>query len=94
MPRSKSIQPFSLILQPSELSALRKIADKNGTSVGAVVRLAIHTVVYRDYPERKRKMVEAEADTFLDQLAQRFPASILTSAKRKAFKNRLVKELV
>jgi len=106
MPRSKAarqrrsssakkvVQPFSLILELNELSILRKIAKERGTSVGGVVRVAIQTVIYRNYPGMMRRLVESEADAFLDLLAMRLPSSLLTSAKRKAFKERLVKDLV
>jgi hypothetical protein len=80
-----------MILQPEELGALRKIARKEGVSVGAVIRRAIDTVINRLHPERRKRMVGLEAEAFLDRLADRLPASILTGAKRKAFKNRLVK---
>ena len=86
--------PFSLILQPEELSSLRRIARKEGVAVGTIIRRAILAVIYQGNPELINRMIEADVEAYLDQLTQRFPASILTSAKRKAFKIRLVKELV
>ncbi len=77
--------PFSLILQPEELRALRRIARKEGISAGAVVRRAIHTVIYRVHPDVVNRMIESEVDGFLDQLAQGFSFSLRTSAKRRAF---------
>lgn len=86
--------PFSLMFQPEELKSLRRIARKEGVAVGVIIRRAIYTVIYRVHPEMVNRMIETEVDGFLDQLAQRFPGSVLTSTKRKAFKRRLVKELV
>jgi hypothetical protein len=86
-------QPFSLILEPDELSTLRKIARKEGTSVGAIVRRAIYVVIDRVYPERRQLMIEHEAEVFLNTLAQRYPESFLTAAKRRHFKRAAVKFL-
>ncbi len=86
--------PFSLVLPPDELEVLRKIARQDGVAVGTIIRRAIYSVINRVHPEFVNRMIEAEVDAFLDQLAQRFPASTLTSAKRQAFKRRLVEALV
>ena len=87
------LMPFSMILQPEELSALRHIADKNGVSVAAIIRSAIDTIIFREYPERKKRIVEEEAEAFLERMSQRLPPSILTSAKRKEFKRQAVAHL-
>jgi hypothetical protein len=80
------IQPFSLILQPAELSLLRKLARREGTSVAGIVRRAIHTVIGRVYPEFQGQMLESEANTFLDELATRYPRKMLSPPKRSTFK--------
>ncbi len=86
--------PFSLMFRPEELRSLRRIARKEGVAVGTIIRRAIYTVIYRVHPELVNRMMATEVDGILDQLAQRFPDSFLTGAKRRAFKARLVKELV
>lgn len=89
----KPIQPFSLILQPAELNLLRKLAGKEGTSIGAIVRRAIHTVIADKHPEFARQILESGADTFLSEVAMRLPAGAVTPVKRSAFKNQLIKSL-
>ena len=86
----KPIQPFSLILQPAELDVLRKLAKKEGTSIGAIVRRAIHTVIAKRHPDFGKQIVEAEADAFLSGVAMRLPAGAITPAKRAAFRKQLV----
>ena len=86
--------PFSLVLPPDELEVLRKIARQDGVAVGTIIRRAIYTVIYRVNPRLINRMLETEVDEFLDQLAQRFPASILSGWKGKAFQRRLGEMLV
>jgi hypothetical protein len=83
------VQPFSLILQAVELHPLRKIAGKEGISIGAIIRRAIHTVIGHVHPDLGRKLLESETDAFLDSYAMRFPAGRITPAQRKAFKRRV-----
>lgn len=87
------ILPFSLILEPEELRELRRLAQKEGTSIGALVRRAIGVVIEQRYPDRRRRMIEQEAEEFLNTLAQRYPDSFLTAAKRRQFKQAAVKYL-
>lgn len=61
--------PFSLISQPGEMNALRKISD------AAVIHRAIHTIVGRVRPEFRGKLIESGAKSFLDQLATSFQSS-------------------
>lgn len=99
MPRSRSnltpgkLQPFSLILKPEEMNALRKIARRERTSVGGVVRRAIYVVIERIHPERRKLVVEQLAEEFLSSLSQRYPSSFLTPAKRSRFKRQAVRLL-
>lgn len=79
-PKKAPVQPFSLILEPSELDALRKIADREKTSVAAIVRRAIHTVMYRANPEQLNRMVESEIDAFLNRVAEKFPPAWIGGA--------------
>ncbi len=92
-PSRKPLMPFSLILQPDEMGVLRQIAGKEGSSMGAVIRRAIHTVIARVHPEFWARLLDAEANAFLDQLATRFPATLLTAQKRKRFSLQLAKGL-
>ena len=43
--------PFSLILDPNELGILRKMAQRENTSVASVIRRAWHTVIFKSHPE-------------------------------------------
>lgn len=90
---SSDVQPFSLILEPAELGILRKLARKEGTSMGVIVRRAIGVVIEQVYPQRRKLMVEHEAEEFLRSLSQRYPSSFLTSAKRSQFKRQVVRLL-
>jgi hypothetical protein len=92
-PSRKQLMPFSLIFQPEELKALRKIADKEGVAIAAVIRRAIHTVIGRVHPEFEVRLLASEANDFLDQLATRFPGKMLTPSKRRKFRLQLVKDL-
>lgn len=92
-PRRKPLMPFSLILPPDELNTLRKIADKEGVTVAAIIRRAIHTVIVSMYPEYKEQLLVSEAGMFLDELATRFPAKMLSASKRRKFRLQLVSGL-
>ena len=92
-PSRKPIQPFSLILQRDEWAALRRIADKEGVAIAAVIRRATHTVIGQVHPEFKGQMLESEANSFLDQIATNFPGKMLSPAKRSAFEEQVAKSL-
>jgi hypothetical protein len=86
-------QPFSLILEPAELAALRKIAGKERTSMGAIVRRAIHSVLFRANPALVDRIVEAELDGFLKRMGEKFPGAGMKGAKRGEFKKQIVKAI-
>lgn len=87
-------QPFSLILNPDELSILRKMARKDGTSVASVIRRALHTVIFRTHPELAKTAIEREVDTFLDTMGTRFPSGLSKGTKRTQIKKQLVSNLL
>ena len=74
-------QPFSLILNPDELAILRKMARKNGTSVAAVIRQALNTVIFQAHPELVKQGVERDVNEFLDRMSGRLPG--VTASKQK-----------
>lgn len=86
------LMPFSMILQPEELSALRRIARSKNVPVAAVIRYAIDSIILKEYPDHRRRIVEKVTDEFLERLSQRLPSTILTPAKRSAFKRHALKE--
>lgn len=85
-PNKAPLQPFSLILEPSELDALRKIAGKEKTSVAAIIRRAIHKILYQANPELVDRMIEAEVDGFLKRVGKRVPLAQVQGAKGNALK--------
>lgn len=87
-------QPFSLILNPDELSILRKMARKDGTSVASVIRQALHTVIFRTHPDLAKNAIEREVDSFLDTMGARLPAGLSKGAKRARIKKQLVSGLL
>lgn len=87
-------QPFSLILNPDELSILRKMARKDGTSVASVIRRALHTVIFRTHPELAKSAIEREVDSFLDNVGARFPSGIAKGTKRSQIKKQLVTNIL
>lgn len=92
-PTPKKLMPFSLILQPDEMKALRKIAGKEGVAIAVVIRRAIHTVIGQVHPEFKTRLLESEVEAFLGELATRYPGKMLSPAKRSAFRKQLAKSL-
>lgn len=87
-------QPFSLILNPDELSILRKMARKEGTSVASVIRQALHTVIFRAHPDLAKNAIEREVDSFLDTMGTRLPTGLSKGAKRARIKKQLVTGLL
>ncbi len=87
-------QPFSLILNPDELSILRKMARKDGTSVASVIRQALHTVIFRTHPDLAKNAIEREVDSFLDTMGARLPSGLSKGAKRARIKKQLVTGLM
>jgi len=87
-------QPFSLILNPDELSILRKMARKEGTSVASVIRQALHTVIFRAHPDLAKNAIEREVDSFLDTMGSRLPSGLSKGAKRARIKKQLVTGLL
>lgn len=87
-------QPFSLILNPDELSILRKMARKEGTSVASVIRQALHTVIFRAHPDLAKNAIEREVDSFLDTMGARLPSGLSKGAKRARIKKQLVTGLL
>ena len=87
-------QPFSLILNPDELSILRKMARKEGTSVASVIRQALHTVIFRTHPDLAKNAIEREVDSFLDTMGNRLPSGLSKGAKRARIKKQLVTGLL
>lgn len=87
-------QPFSLILNPDELSILRKMARKEGTSVANVIRQALHTVIFRAHPDLAKNALEREVDSFLDTMGTRLPIGLGKGAKRARIKKQLVTGLL
>jgi len=66
-------QPFSLILDPDELSALKKMARHQRTSVASIIRQALHTVIFRTNPELAKSAIENEVNSFLDHMGTKLP---------------------
>lgn len=87
-------QPFSLILNPDEMSILRKMARKEGTSVASIIRQALHTVIFRTHPDLAKNALEREVDAFLDTMGARLPSGLSKGAKRARIKKQLVTGLM
>ena len=87
-------QPFSLILNPDELTILRKMARKEGTSVASVIRQALHTVIFRTHPDLAKNAIEREVDSFLDTMGASLPSGLSKGAKRARLKKQLVSGLL
>lgn len=87
-------QPFSLILNPDELTILRKMARKDGTSVASVIRQALHTVIFRTHPDLAKNAIEREVDSFLDSMGARIPSGLSKGPKRARIKKQLVTGLL
>lgn len=87
--KPSKLMPFSLIFPPDEMQALRKIAGKEGVPVAALIRRAIHVTIRRTDPVDAIRLLQADADAFLDHLASRVPSGVLTAGKRNAFKRHL-----
>ena len=66
-------QPFSLILEPDELSTLKKMARHQNTSVAAIIRQALHTVIFRSHPGLAKSAIENEVTSFLDHIGTKLP---------------------
>ncbi|MBD3298857.1 MAG: ribbon-helix-helix protein, CopG family [candidate division Zixibacteria bacterium] len=86
-------QPFSLILDPEELSALKKMARQQGTSVASIIRQALHTVIFRSNPELAKTAIENEVNSFLDHMGNKLPLG-QTGARRSRIKKQLVTGLM
>ena len=86
-------QPFSLILDPDELTALKKMARQQGTSVASIIRQALHTVIFRTNPELAKTAIENEVNSFLDHMGNKLPLGS-TGARRSRLKKQLVTGLL
>lgn len=91
---SKPKMPFSLILEPGELGILRTMADREGTSVAAVIRKALHTVIFKSHPDLARTAVENEVDSFLDTMSAKIPSGAARGARRAKLRKQLVSGLL
>ena len=91
---SKPKMPFSLILDPGELTILRTMADREGTSVAAVIRKALHTVIFKSHPDLARSAVENEVDSFLDAMGAKIPSGAARGARRAKLRKQLVSGLL
>ncbi len=85
-------QPFSLILNPDELSILRKMARKEGASVASVIRQALHTVIFRKHPDLAKAAIEKETSAFLSAIGTRIPG--MTAQRQKALTRRVTRQLM
>jgi hypothetical protein len=92
--KAKPSMPFSLILTPAEMAILRKEAARQGTSVGGVVRGAIHAALFQTHPEMARQLAEKEAGAFLDALTTLYPGLRPSRVKRAQLQRRIVSALV
>jgi hypothetical protein len=86
--------PFSLILEPGELQILRDIADKDNTSVAAVIRKALHAEIFKNHPDLARTTIENEVESFLDSVGGKLPAGIGGTARRSQLQKELVAKLL
>jgi hypothetical protein len=86
-------QPFSLILEPDELATLKKMARQQRTSVAAIIRQALHTVIFRDNPGLAKSAIENEVNSFLDQLGNKLPLG-KSGARRSRLKKQMVTGLL
>jgi hypothetical protein len=86
-------QPFSLILDPDELSALKKMARQQGTSVASIIRQALHTVIFRTNPELAKTAIENEVNSFLDHMGNKLPLG-QKGARRSRLKKQMVSGLL
>ena len=92
--RTKPPMPFSLILTPAEMAILRKEAARQGTSVGGVVRGAIHKVLFRTHSDFVRRMVSREVASFLNTLRARHPGTRVTTALRARIRKQVISSLL
>ena len=86
--------PFSLILEPGELQILRDLADKENSSVAAVIRKALHTVIFKNHPDLARATIENEVESFLNSVDNKLPSGIGNAAKRAKLRKELVTKLL
>ncbi|GAB4323023.1 MAG: hypothetical protein Kow0074_14920 [Candidatus Zixiibacteriota bacterium] len=86
-------QPFSLILDPDELRALKKMARQQGTSVASIIRQALHTVIFRTNPELAKSAIENEVNSFLDHMGTKLPIG-QSGVRRSRLKKQLVTGLL
>lgn len=91
---TKAKMPFSLILDPGELGILRTMADRDGTSVAAVIRKALHTVIFKSHPDLARSAVENDVDSFLDAMGAKIPSGVARGARRDKLRKQLVSGLL
>jgi len=86
--------PFSLILDPGELSVLRKMARRENTSVASVIRSALHTVIFKSHPDLARHAIESDVDAFLETVGRKLPSGVAKGSRRKRLRNQLVSGLL
>jgi len=92
--KARPVMPFSLILTPQEMAILRKEAARQETSVGGVVRGAIHAVLFRTHPDFVRQMVNREVGAFFDSLQTRHLGAKVTPALRARIQRQIISALV
>jgi len=92
--RSTPKQPFSLILEPTELNLLKKMARQQGTSVAGIIRQALHTQIFSAHPEMAKTAIENEVETFLDRMGSKIALGGGSGAGRERLKRTLVKGLM
>ena len=92
--RSTPKQPFSLILNPDELTLLKKMARQQGTSVAGIIRQALHTQIFSAHPEMAKSAIENEVESFLDRMGTKIALGGAPGAGREKLKRTLVKGLM
>ncbi|MBI5866943.1 MAG: hypothetical protein HZB43_01405 [candidate division Zixibacteria bacterium] len=92
--KAKPVMPFSLVLSQEEMVVLRREAKLQGTSVGGVVRGAIHASLLRTHPELVRKMVHREVESFVASLRAHDPGTKITPALRARIQRQILSALV
>jgi hypothetical protein len=82
-----------LILDPDELTALKKMARAQRTSVAAIIRQALHTVIFRTNPELAKSAIENEVNSFLNHIGSKLPLGA-GGPKRARLKKQMVTGLL
>lgn len=86
--------PFSLILDPGEMAVLRKMANKDDTSVANVIRAALNSVIFKNHPDLVRNAIASDVDSFLDSVGSKLPNGPVSGQRRTRMRNQLVAGLI